>query len=107
MRISDWSSDVCSSDLREDVVDLPGVGDLLAQRAVGNAFAKAVAQGDEGRIVLGAGHLAQHLPLGIRTAPQSLGLARGGYEAARPREVARRTVFVEVVAECGDRPRGP
>src|SRR3546814_17564354 len=73
-----------ASELREDVVDLPGVGALLAQRAVGNAFAKAVAQVAEGRIVLSACHLAQHLPLGIRTAKPRLRIPPPGHKPPPP-----------------------
>src|SRR3546814_8178569 len=57
MRSSDWSSDVCSSDLAERVIEGPqptALGDGLQSRKlhVLHRFAAFVALGDEGKIVV-------------------------------------------------------
>src|SRR3546814_9502002 len=63
MRISDWSSDVCSSDLRADVhaeiaADAFGVDHLVALRAVvldgGNGLVRGVLAGDVAEAALDA-----------------------------------------------------
>src|SRR3546814_13869562 len=48
MRISDWSSDVCSSDLRQDLRQYPGVsgGGLIRIRASAKGRIKAIAIDD-------------------------------------------------------------
>src|SRR3546814_18136253 len=76
MRISDWSSDVCSSDLREPVVLAAQHRLVELERAVlEDAVPEAVPEGIERRVrtfqPAGGGELAEHpppLPVGLMIA---------------------------------------
>src|SRR3546814_12481434 len=48
MRISDWSSDVCSSDLKPDLADTERRGDLLDEAAKGGGIERPYLDGDAG-----------------------------------------------------------
>src|SRR3546814_3741855 len=62
MRISDWSSDVCSSDLAIRHADLPGPFRLIGESAAGHPFTGSVGAGETVRISTGAA-----LPAGADT----------------------------------------
>src|SRR3546814_8635253 len=66
MRISDWSSDVCSSDLPPDDVQVGGLGPIAdrALRAGGNH----------------RGLLEQRVVLALQLAKLALGLFQGGFQ---------------------------
>src|SRR3546814_8756358 len=83
MRISDWSSDVCSSDLLVEQQDGgvlqhgAGDGDALALTAGEVAAARAdlgvVAAGEGGDEIMGAGHAGGLFDLGIARAGAAVG----------------------------------
>src|SRR3546814_13476027 len=98
MRISDWSSDVCSSDLRgeaavahqmeqprEDAVG--GVGVEVAGRLVGQEERGIVGQtsGDGGALLLAAGKASRAVGSALREAAR-------GEQRRRPRHERKRVV---------------
>src|SRR3546814_13602791 len=95
MRISDWSSDVCSSDLAADREDrLDARVPALAGRAAGR-----VALDDEDLALLGVGRLAVR-ELAGQTAAAEQTLAGAGQESGRAscRERVCQYVSISVVA---------
>src|SRR3546814_7287773 len=64
MRISDWSSDVCSSDLVDDIGAEPLARDLERQQGARRIFEKGVDDGESGQgiVMLGGARAVQFDP---------------------------------------------
>src|SRR3546814_11680665 len=102
MRISDWSSDVCSSDLIDALVVGEEEFHLAHRIAAARQFAKAqhlFARGDRGPVDLGRLQLARvGTPVGQRLHAQ-----RGEAAAREYLRSAERRVGKESVSTCSSR----
>src|SRR3546814_13069081 len=75
MRISDWSSDVCSSDLAHQQVGVVAVGVLVRDEAVAGGFAENRRIGDAP--YLGARHFQHVVPAAVEVQRIHLPGAQG------------------------------
>src|SRR3546814_20159088 len=107
MRISDWSSDVCSSDLKEhDADDEPdrrrlAAGELLRQRDEGGGAGKAIDQRDAVE-QHARGQRAEDEVLEPGLAGAQVVAAKGGHHVERQRSQKRR-VGKECESTCRSR----
>src|SRR3546814_10411244 len=98
MRISDWSSDVCSSDLLGQAGP-DGAVNLVGERGLEVGAARAERRAGQGQA---AAHYLRHVDLCLRAA-----LERNTDVAdvvGKRREVARHIVAADHVAPCVDAP---
>src|SRR3546814_15180738 len=107
MRISDWSSDVCSSDLRDDVAVVPEVHELVVEVAVVRVDRRLprLERREDRLEVLGAVvEVLRHLVLlGHPGVEHGLGHAVRSAVELRPRRSEERRVGKECVSPCRSR----
>src|SRR3546814_17257199 len=102
MRISDWSSDVCSSDLVDDIGAEPLARDLERQQGARRIFEKGVDDGESGQgiVMLGGARAVQFDPY-FRGVEDVADLPRGQLRDAGDRKRVVQGKSESVSVDCG------
>src|SRR3546814_11859733 len=100
MRISDWSSDVCSSDLRDVVSELEGPGERVVAGGPlggeGRLEGEVVRVGHDERVV----HVLEHLEARVSSGDVRIELVGAAADRSKSEE---RRVGKECVSTCRSR----
>src|SRR3546814_12219974 len=99
MRMSDWSSDVCSSDLRADRRERGGRGDLAAMAAGSDRRQRLIEIGDE---ILGVLHADRDADEIVRNVELPLAFVRHGKMGHRGRVAGKRLGAAKADGELPD-----